>query len=370
MSKPKVAYPKESEKFDMKTKGIMIVLILLLSNLVATSFVFLRAEAKSNGSKQEQESWFYSAYDLENFTIVVLPDTQVYSEKYPWVFDSQTEWIAENSEPLNIVFVTHLGDLVEHWDSITEWENANRSMSKLDNKVPWGVSPGNHDGFDGNLTNFDEYFGYNRFKDESWYAGAYEENNTNSYQLFSVGREGYLIFHLQYSPNDDVLAWVNTIINEYPNRWVIISTHRYMVGHGTNELAPDGERIWERIVEPHADQVMLVLSGHLPEEEKRTDIVDGNPVHQLLIDYQSRENGGNGWLRILEFSPSQNKIFVKTFSPYLKEFERDSNSEFTLDLNRPRSNDNSIPFHFALIPILFLAIVVFEASYLIHKRHI
>lgn len=355
----------------MKVKGIVPVLILLLSNLVISAFLLeLIAVARSNSSVLGQKFWAYPAYNPKNFTIVVLPDTQIYSQKYPWIFDNQTKWIAENKERLNIVFVSHLGDLVEHWDSITEWENANRSMSKLDNKVPWGVSPGNHDGFDGNLTHFDEYFGYDRFKDKSWYAGAYKETNTNSYQLFSAEREDYLIFHLQYSPNEDVLAWADTIINEYPDRWVIISTHRYMVGHGTNGLAPDGERIWERIVETHADQVILVLSGHLPEEEERTDIVDGNAVHQLLIDYQNRENGGNGWLKILEFSPSQNKIFVKTFSPYLKEYERDSNSEFTLDMKRGRLNDNLVPFHVILIPILFAAIVIFEASYLFRKKHI
>ena len=171
----------------------------------------------------------------ENFSIIVLPDTQHYPEKYPWIFDNQTEWIVQNIEQLNIVFVSHLGDIVEHWNNTPEWENANRSMSKLDDVVSWGVLPGNHDGFNGNFANYNKYFGYDRFKDESWYGGAYQKNNTNSFQLFSSGEEDYLIFHLQQSPNDDVLAWVNTTIDEYSNRWVIISTHRYMVGHGTNE---------------------------------------------------------------------------------------------------------------------------------------
>ena len=31
----------------------------------------------------------------ENFTVVVLPDTQFYSESYPGIFDNQTQWIVE-----------------------------------------------------------------------------------------------------------------------------------------------------------------------------------------------------------------------------------------------------------------------------------
>lgn len=42
-----------------------------------------------------------------------------------------------------------------------------------------------------------------------------------------------------------------------------------------------------------------------------------NTVHTLLADYQARTNGGNGWLRILEFVPPENKINVKTYSPWL-----------------------------------------------------
>ena len=82
---------------------------------------------------------------LENFTIVVLPDTQGYSQDYPWIFNNQTQWIADNVESQNIIFVTQLGDLVNIPYDLTQWENANQSMSTLDGKVPWAVLPGNHD---------------------------------------------------------------------------------------------------------------------------------------------------------------------------------------------------------------------------------
>ena len=61
-----------------------------------------------------------------------------------------------------------------------------------------------------------------------------------------------------------------------------------------------------------------------------SDTFNGNTVYTLLADYQSRTNGGDGWLRILEFSPANNEIRVKTFSPTLAQYETDADSQFTL----------------------------------------
>ena len=46
------------------------------------------------------------------FTIIALPDTQHYSEAFPAMFKSQTQWIVNNKDARNIVFVTHEGDIV------------------------------------------------------------------------------------------------------------------------------------------------------------------------------------------------------------------------------------------------------------------
>ncbi|MCW4035261.1 MAG: metallophosphoesterase, partial [Candidatus Bathyarchaeota archaeon] len=206
-----------------------------------------------------QSSYTPENQSAENFTIIVLPDTQGYSKLYPWIFDNQTQWIVDNVEALNIVFVTHLGDLVDQTVNITQWENANRSMSKLDNSIPWAVLPGNHDMFDGNLTNFNTYFGYERFNEKAWYGGAYNVgDNSNSYQLFSAGGTDYLILQLQYDPNDDILYWANEIIDTYPNRKVVVATHDYLMGFTRAGQRSDiGERIWHSLVKPHADQVFL-----------------------------------------------------------------------------------------------------------------
>ena len=154
-------------------------------------------------------------------------------------------------------------------------------------------------------------------------------DNANNYELFSGGGDDYLIFHFQYHPSDAVLAWANSTIAGYPDRRVIVVTHDYLNVDGSRTT--EGNHIWSSFVAPHADQVILVLCGHNHGEARRSDTVNGFVVPQLLADYQSRTNGGNGFLRILKFSPSQDKIYVTTFSPYLNSYENDANSQFTLD---------------------------------------
>ena len=74
-----------------------------------------------------------------------------------------------------------------------------------------------------------------------------------------------------------------------------------------------------------------MLSGHVHGESRRTDIVNGHPVFQMLADYQNLPSGGEGWLRILRFVPAESKIYVQTYSPWLNRYDTDADSEFTLD---------------------------------------
>jgi hypothetical protein len=266
----------------------------------------------------------------DNFTIIALPDTQFYSASHPEIFESQTQWVVNNAQSMNIVFVTHEGDIVDDYSSLSQWNNANNSMSKLDaGNVSYGVLPGNHDGSPLHLSNFNEFFNYSRFNGKSWYGGAYQNENANNFELFHGGQDDYLIFHFQYDPSDQVLTWANSTLQNYPNRRVIVTTHSYLNVDGSR--TDIGNRIWQNFVAPHADQIFLVLCGHNHGETQRTDIINGHTVYQIIADYQDRTNGGNGWLRTLEFHPVEDKIYVRTYSPYLNNYETDADSQFTLD---------------------------------------
>lgn len=75
-----------------------------------------------------------------------------------------------------------------------------------------------------------------------------------------------------------------------------------------------------------------MLGAHLDTEGQRQDLgSDGHVIYSLRSDYHNRANGGNGWLRLLRFSPATNKIYVSTYSPYLNQYETDADSQFSLD---------------------------------------
>lgn len=317
---------------DEKLALLLIFFLFFSFFITIASSRQLYSLSASTQQIQESENSTEQEETTESFSIIVLPDTQHYSQYYPEIFTNQTQWIIDERSNLNVVFVSSLGDLVQNGDSVSEWENVARSMKILDDGgVSWEVLPGNHDfESDGSLSNYNIFFGIGNFSGKRWFGGSYPNGvNNNNFALFSGGGYDYLFFSFQYHPNDLVLAWANETIAQYPNRRVIVATHDYLDLNG--ERRREGNHIWNGFVAPNADQVFLVLSGHMHGEARRVDYVNGYVVHQLVADYQDRPNGGNGWLRILEFYPAENKILVKTFSPYLKSFENDFDSQFWLD---------------------------------------
>jgi hypothetical protein len=264
------------------------------------------------------------------FTIIVLPDTQHYSELFPAIFTSQTQWIVNNKNARNIVFVTQEGDLVQHYDNVTEWQRANTSMSILDGVVPYGMAPGNHDL---PSTLYNQTFPYTRYEGKvPWYGGHYGSNNDNNYQLFSGGGTDFVIVHLTFCPSSAVVNWARSIFQQYPDRVGIMTTHGYL---GLNaERSVEGctntQYLWDGLALQNPN-LRFMLSGHEHGEARRTDNAHGQPVYQMLADYQHRASGGEGWLRIMRFVPAEDKVYVQTYSPWLNRFETDADSQFTLD---------------------------------------
>ena len=93
-----------------------------------------------------------------DFTIIALPDTQHYTDNPSNYanYSAQTHWIVANKDTLNIKFVTHLGDIVEHGNNggnDLEWQVADAAMGLLEDPlttlladgIPYGLAPGNHD---------------------------------------------------------------------------------------------------------------------------------------------------------------------------------------------------------------------------------
>ena len=265
----------------------------------------------------------------EEFTIIALPDTQHYSEAFPDIFTAQTQWIANNKHSRNIVFVTHEGDVVENQSTILEWQRANTSMSILDGVVPYGIGPGNHDL---PTTNFNIYFPWTRYAGQPWYGGHMGTTNDNNYQLFSAGGLDFVIVHMVFCPPAAAVAWADGVFKSYPNRIGIVTTHAYLneAAQRTTHGCASTQYLWDGLAVPNPN-LWFMLSGHVHDESRRTDIANDHPVYQMLADYQGRASGGEGWLRILRFVPGEGKVYVQTYSPWLNAFESDANSQFTLD---------------------------------------
>lgn len=319
-----------------------------------------------------------------NFTVIALPDTQNYTSiSSPTdTFTRQTQWIKDNKETLNIRFVTHLGDIVNSPTSTSQWTRATDAMNVLNSFLPYGTCPGNHDLATGS-NHYIERFGPNpthnsslgRWVDPgtgqrySWYGGS-SPRGYSSYQIIPVDGREFLFLHLDMDcPNED-LIWAASVLEANPRTLTTITTHNYLAetggggayGSGTGQrgytaqanisVAPARNRpetIFNTLVKPY-NQVFMVICGHnfaIYNLEKTNDA--GNIVHEVLCDYQSLPNGGNGFLRIMDFRPSENKIYNTTFSPTLGRYINPSlaaDRQGMLDLHDPNGGEFAIDLDF------------------------
>ena len=299
----------------------------------------------------------------EPFTLVVLPDTQIYSESHPRIFTSQTQWIRDSKDQDNIGFVVHVGDLVEESHEEYQWANADASISILDGVVPYSLAVGNHDMASNGAVKhraesvkyFDAYFPSSRYEEETWYGGRMGEGNENSFSYFSAGGMDFVVITLEFGPRDEVLDWANEIVSTHRDMRVIVATHSYMYNDETRVDGEDGwnprrmrisfcdnvgEKMWDKFVKLHPN-IFLVLSGHsLGDGVGRLTStgVHGNPVHQLVANYQMLPKGGEGWLRVMRFAPADNKIYVKTYSPLFDTYKTDPENSFVLDYDMSRTS--------------------------------
>ena len=244
--------------------------------------------------------------------------------------------------------------------------------------LPFGVAPGNHDydatwsvaGYPpnrakkwselertvedfgilhvGGLDNFRRVFGDDTafFKDKPWYVASYR-GGANSAQKFSAGGYEFLHIALEMQPGNDVLRWVELVLASHPGLPTIVTTHDYLNVAGERQPYPlidlarvdpdfhnSAEQLWQKLISRH-DQIFMVLCGHHHGQNYRVDDnVEGNPVYQVLADYQSRGQAGldagrtrltglgDGWLRLMrfDFSTRPGTITVKTFSSHYNQF--------------------------------------------------
>ena len=298
---------------------------------------------------------FATTATAQGFTIAVVPDTQNYSDitlaqpRGEQTFAQQMRYLVDQRQAQNLVFVTFVGDLIQHgdgrfrtpaaegreartFDTREEWDIATRSVSILSGSgLPFGMVPGNHD-YDNYSWWLEDggpgparplagsqtwrfYFGpFSRhFARRDWYLGSTPDGMTSA-QTFDGDGRPFLHLSLQMDPTSDDLGWAQSVIDRNPGLPIIVSTHEWTAPEGTDRadstaslfpgtahLSPD--QVWDHFIRRNP-MIFLVLSGHAytrPVEgvsdgqNLRIDANDASyPVYQVLQDYQGNTVGPDG----------------------------------------------------------------------------
>lgn len=283
-----------------------------------------------------------------SFTIAVLPDTQHYSEKYPDNYLAQTRWIVEQKKPRNIAAVLHLGDITNK-NTLPEWSNALKAMQQLDGEVPYFMCPGNHDYSDGGgckdrTTHMPEYFRVKDHQSRPTFGGVFPaepDRFENSFHKFAVGDRHFIVLALEFGPRHEVVKWANEVAAQHPHHEAILITHAYMyyddtrynwkhfgthqtwnphnyaVAKATKDNVMDGEELWHHLVAKQPNFI-LTLNGHVLNDGLGRTVSTtprGRDIPQVLVNYQMKPNGGDSWLRLLEFRPDRRTVEVWDYSP-------------------------------------------------------
>lgn len=293
----------------------------------------------------------------DEYSIVLLPDTQYYVSQNPDVFKTQTRWIADNHARLNIAYVAGLGDITNLGDGAAEeWAHAWAAISILEDSartglaqgVSYGLAVGNHDqspmdDHAGTTNFYNQYFGVDHFRGRAWYGGSYDASNDSHHDLIDAGGLKFIIIHLEHGATYEraLLDWADALLQSNRERVGILVSHYLLEPEGT--FSTEGECIYNAL--KTNDNLALLIGGHNWSEAHRADTFNGHTIYTIMADFSNRTRGGDGWLQILTFKPALNQMQVTTYSPLLDQFETDAASEFVLplDLGLVRFDATDVP---------------------------
>lgn len=263
----------------------------------------------------------------ESEYIIVIPDIQIYTteptnHKY---LEKMIDWIMKfNDSGFKVKAVLQVGDVTDLCTN-QEWSTAQTIFAKLDNKIDYILSAGNHDyRTSTRVTQFSEYFNY---KNNSAFYSSFETNKyENAYFRLNIHDQPFQIFSLEFAPRNNVIAWANNIAKSNSNRVSIVMTHAflanvgyrydfekykltqiyspYMYSFSSIEKVNDGEEIWNKLISPN-NNIAYVFCGHNLEPNNDFYIISenyfGKPVLQIIYNKQQSKFGGEGLLKIIEF---------------------------------------------------------------------
>ncbi|MBE6359564.1 MAG: serine/threonine protein phosphatase [Lentisphaerae bacterium] len=302
----------------------------------------------------------------DSWTMVIVPDVQAYVERprNHGILDIMHTWILDNAEPLKIQQVLYTGDLVFRNDqkdltpdknsllAKEQWKAFSRLMERFDGKLPYILCTGNHDyghvSAEGRNSFFNDFFPTDRNPMTRKHLVACNYNHfgvttleTSAYEFTAPAPDNrkFLIITLQFAPTDADLAWAKQLADQprFANHIGIVLTHSYLSSEGKRIEKENyrlnrnggnaGEGIFKKLVHP-AKNIRMVICGHIarPDDWKAGVVfsmdknASGKSVAQMAFNTQAitgwHGNGGDGWLRLLEFMPDRKTVKATTYSPF------------------------------------------------------
>ncbi|MGI8603576.1 MAG: hypothetical protein ACR2OZ_11345 [Verrucomicrobiales bacterium] len=310
-----------------------------------------------------------------SWTLVLIPDTQNYiaDSVDAAIATKQTQWIASRSGQRNIKFAVQVGDLVNN-NNDTQWDRIRTTVEVIDGVVPYALCTGNHDcGPSGNGdTRATQFPQADRFGIGSPYAqqptfrGYFQHpndppgNTQNSWHTFVANDCDFLVLTCEWGPRNAVVSWIEERVSAHPFHRVILvvhaylesSTARYNWSQSQSSMNPhafginndpdrtnDGQDIWDKVARKYQN-VCLVCCGHSTRGYMKSRGDEGNDVHQMLYNTQDLPDGGQGWLRLLEFYPDDRTVRARTYSPHLDQSDTSAGDEFTFVLSPVATTDS------------------------------
>ena len=261
-----------------------------------------------------------------DFSMVWMTDTQEYSGRYTWHFENIVNWIAKKQDALRIKYVMHTGDLVSGWDEEDEFMNASKYLNVLGKAgIPYGLLAGNHDVANGaeKYEYYWKYFGEDRFKHQSHYGGSYK-NNLGHYDLITVNGLEMIIVYMSWDIYYPETEWMNAVLQEYADRKAIIAVHG---GIDANAEQSYQSTLLLKEVAAKNKNLIAMINGHYHSAALNVagfdDDGDGEydrALYQILTDYQSAVEGGDGYIKMLYFDLANGKIYINSYSPSLNDY--------------------------------------------------
>lgn len=317
-------------------------------------------------------------------TMVFLPDTQNTIRWVPDVMDKAIDQLDAEAASQHVSNIVSLGDIVDNWDSIEQWEYSKLFFDRLQNTgIPFLEQPGNHDyngsqhgyGWPGGrvASNYLTYFGPDSAFGAKQKANGftYSPDGMSSYVTVDNGSYKYLIVNIDMgavtgnssaTSNDD-MRWFEQVLKDHPNNPTVVVSHDIFMCSDShpNQIALDtdrgynaeggdsegaGSKVWN-IVKKY-NQVFMMYSGHNHGSGQMTLTNDsGNQVLGLLADYQFGYNGGNAFFQYIGLDEAANKLTMRTYSPYSASLKDSERSFFDVNFLTGEGNVYSQDFDFA-----------------------